>query len=84
MGTDWGLGKTNIDTETGIRYGVLNQQHVLEAWADSSEPFYGDPFCPKCNGEVWSTDDSDVSEDCQNIRDYYCPECKQSFDAEAC
>jgi hypothetical protein len=38
MGVDWGKGVTNIDTKTGIRYGVINQREVLEAWCDSSEP----------------------------------------------
>lgn len=29
----------------GIRYGVINQREVLQAWADSSEAFYS-PYCP--------------------------------------
>ena len=41
-GIDYGLGKSNIDIETGVRYGVINQRHVLQAWADNSEPYYGD------------------------------------------
>ena len=28
MGIDYGVGKTNIDTETGIRYGVIHQNSV--------------------------------------------------------
>lgn len=28
-GIDYGMGKTNIDQETGIRYGVINQGEVL-------------------------------------------------------
>jgi hypothetical protein len=43
-GIDYGLGKSNIDTKTGIRYGVINQNEVLQAWADSSEPFYASPW----------------------------------------
>jgi hypothetical protein len=41
-GIDYGRGLTNIDTETGIRYGVISQNEVLQAWADSSEPDYWD------------------------------------------
>ena len=41
-GIDYGRGLTNIDTETGIRYGVISQNEVLQAWADSSEPDYGE------------------------------------------
>jgi hypothetical protein len=39
-GIDYGMGQTNIDTSTGIRYGVISQHEVLQAWADSSEPIY--------------------------------------------
>ena len=42
-GIDYGRGMSNIDHETGIRYGVINQNKVLQAWADSSEPDYGMP-----------------------------------------
>ena len=40
-GIDYGLGQSNIDHKTGIRYGVISQNSVLQAWCDSSEPFYG-------------------------------------------
>ena len=43
---------TNIDTKTGIRYGVMHQAEVLQAWADSSEPVYV-YCCPYCgNGPL--------------------------------
>lgn len=41
-GFDYGMGGSNIDLETGIRYGVISQNEVLQVWADSSEPYYGD------------------------------------------
>ena len=41
-GIDYGRGLTNIDGKTGIRYGVIHQQHVLQAWCDDSEAYYGD------------------------------------------
>jgi len=40
MGIDYGNGKTNIDPETKIRYGVISQNSVLQAWCDSSEAQY--------------------------------------------
>lgn len=48
-GIDYGLGKTNID-KNGIRYGVISQNSVLQAWCDDSEPYYGNPEkeCPEC------------------------------------
>ena len=42
-GIDYGMGTSNIDHNTGIRYGVISQNEVLQAWADSSEPDYGMP-----------------------------------------
>lgn len=51
-GIDYGMGQTNIDHETGIRFGVISQNEVLQVWADSSEAYYGEPTCPKCWGEV--------------------------------
>lgn len=38
----YGGGITNVDLKTKIHYGVIHQNEVLQAWADSSEPFYGD------------------------------------------
>lgn len=42
VGIDYGRGITNIDAKTGIRFGVIHQNNVLQAWADSSEPYYGE------------------------------------------
>lgn len=41
-GIDYGNGATNVDKEIGIRYGVISQYEVLQAWTESSEPFYDD------------------------------------------
>ncbi len=49
---DYGMGLTNIDKETGIRYGVISQNEVLQAWCDYSEAYYGEPHCPKCGDEA--------------------------------
>lgn len=55
-GIDYGLGRTNKDSATGIRFGVIPQNDVLQAWADSSEPYYGKPVenleCPDCGEEI--------------------------------
>lgn len=46
----------NQNSKTGIRYGVISQNEVLQAWADSSEPDYGKPCesleCPECGKSV--------------------------------
>ena len=65
-GIDYGLGQTNIDKDTGIRYGVIPVHDVTQAWCDSSEGYYGDPTCPECGSKV---------EELVGNRDYVCPDC---------
>jgi hypothetical protein len=53
-GIDYGMGTTNRDPKTGIRYGVISQNEVLQSWCDSSEAVYPDPetvTCEACGGE---------------------------------
>ena len=57
-GIDYGMGQTNVDRPNGIRYGVIPQNDVLQAWADSSEAEYGDPHCPKCGNEACKASDT--------------------------
>lgn len=52
VGIDYGMGKTNIDTETGIRYGIINQNHVSGDALNDLESNYGDPHCPRCGEEA--------------------------------
>lgn len=50
-GINYGTETSNLDVATGIRYGVIHQNDVLQAWCDSSTPAYSDA-CPYCgNGE---------------------------------
>ncbi len=52
-GIDYGLGQANIDKETGIRYGVINQNEVGQAWFESSKAVYpNEVFCPGCGNEL--------------------------------
>lgn len=75
-GIDYGrIGNTNRNTETGIRYGVIHQGEVLQAWADSSEADYGDPACPECGETV--TDDTTGG-------DFYCEHCERAWYSEDC
>jgi hypothetical protein len=43
-GIDYGLGTTNRNPATGIRYGVIHARE-LPYW-DEAEPNYGDATCP--------------------------------------
>jgi hypothetical protein len=45
-GIDYGGGLTNVDHKTGIRYGVLNQNEILQRWCDESELHYP---CKDCD-----------------------------------
>lgn len=91
IGIDYGLGQSNIDHETGIRYGVISQNEVLQAWADESEADYGKPSCPKCGNEACAIDDDRVPdfEDADDSEgwnlegnDHACPRCKYVFDSD--
>lgn len=48
-GIDYGRGLTNVDTKTGIRYGVIPHHAVGDAWYEDSVPQYehnnGDEDC---------------------------------------
>ena len=65
---DYGMDLTNVDHETGIHYGVIPANDVMQAWSDSSEPEYD---CDECEphgfafvedgyGACQSRDDSDI------------------------
>ncbi|MHC4121720.1 MAG: hypothetical protein ACYSWO_29970 [Planctomycetota bacterium] len=58
MGYDYGNGKTNVSdvrikgSGLFIRFGVISQNEVLQAWCDSSMAFYGSPHCPECGVQL--------------------------------
>lgn len=94
-GIDYGMGTTNIDRATGIRYGVISSHSVMQAWADSSEADYGEPTCPKCGNVAVEYDAVDESmlaagtpplDSWENYSqhgcaDYACEQCELVFDA---
>ena len=73
-GIDYGMGKTNVDTDTGIRYGVISM-HELPWWCDEAEANYGPPTCPKCGNEVSTSDVTCKAE-------FRCPECDYDFECD--
>ena len=84
-GIDYGMGQTNRNRETGIRFGVIPQNEVLQAWADSSGPDYGDPTCPKCgNGAKPARGEYKRYEHAAHeCSDYVCHDCKYVFGSES-
>lgn len=85
---DYGMGLTNIDNDTGIRYGVISMHEVSQAWCDSSEANYGEPHCPKCGNEAVAIDDESVPDIDGNDewedagRDHACVNCCWSFESD--
>ena len=77
-GIDYGRGKANV-ADNGIRYGVIPQNDVLQAWADSSEADYGSPDescpCPECGH-----DDGVIPADWGDP--LQCSECGAEYDCE--
>ncbi len=73
MGIDYGHGVTNIDTKTGIRYGIIPQGEICQAWADSSEP-YQEYHCPHC-GELLDPENPDEYPELPMD----CPHCKKEL-----
>ncbi len=50
-GIDYGMGLSNCDHKTSIRYGVISMHEVLQTWTDSSEAQYT-PTCPYCGNKL--------------------------------
>ena len=49
-GIDYGMGKTNVNVNTGIRYGVI-QANEVPYWFEESEPYYV-TACPHCGNDL--------------------------------
>lgn len=86
LGIDYGLGTTNINTETGIHYGVIPQRE-LQWFFDSAEADYGKASCPKCGEEA--VDASNLTEEQEEayehehgFSDYACHNCEYVFDSQ--
>lgn len=83
-GIDYGLGTTNIDTATGIRYGVISQHSVnADAFFEEQELDYGDASCPKCGTMAleYDRDKHESYESGNGCADYACEQCAYVFDS---
>ncbi len=86
-GIDYGLGTTNIDRESGIRYGVIPMNDLSEWAHESFEDDYGNPSCPKCGDDVDEYDDEAHGEYDQTkygCDDYACETCERTYDSSEC
>lgn len=59
-GIDYGLGRSNVDANTGIRFGVIPANTVGEAWDEKSEPSYPNA-CPHCGQDLPEAFDREVA-----------------------
>lgn len=77
-GIDYGLGKTNIDEKTGIRFGIIPVNELYhDVWSEIESIYV--PFCPECNTEL-KEDDYLAVDDGQP-----CPHCGKTIaDSEDC
>lgn len=92
-GIDYGMGRTNIDPATGIRYGVIHSGALACEALEDFEADYGPPTCGKCGGDAKDVDDDDApdfdeTEDgapiwkrSRGCEDYYCEDCFRVFDS---
>jgi hypothetical protein len=80
-GIDYGMGMANINHATGIRYGVIHQHEVLQAWADSSEADYGIPDKDYCCGYCRNDFQLPDGTECGDM--VTCPHCDEESEIEA-
>lgn len=74
-GIDYGMGIANVDHDTGIRYGVIHQQEIMQAWADSSKGDYGSEHCPECGNKIVAEHDNGQ---------LFCANCQLTLDSDDC
>jgi len=81
IGIDYGLGMSNIDETTGIRFGVISQnsldcEAMNEIWTDGA--VYR-PFCPHCGDDLSKRRNG--NNDRIEIEDgMACPACKKTIE----
>ena len=82
-GIDYGMGQTNVDRATGIRYGVIHQNNLVHWALDNFEANYGKPSCGHCGGDAVEYDDEKHGEYEQDrgCSDYACEGCERVFDS---
>ena len=85
-GIDYGLGQTNVDHATGIRYGVISQHALADWFYDEWQADYGEPTCPECGDSVADTsgygDDDYLQYRKHGCADYVCHSCKHTLDGQ--
>ena len=82
QGIDYGRGLTNINSATGIRYGVIPENYLGD-WYEDSEPDYGSPTCPECANYLIDTPANlGEYEFIDTLRDFFCSHCNRTWYSE--
>ena len=74
-GIDYGHGKTNIDNETGIRYGIISVNSLVDWIYEEFEAVYT-LCCPHCGNELLK-DLSFSDKDNNGDGTFCCPHCQK-------
>lgn len=86
-GIDYGMGQSNIDHETGIRYGVISINELTEWIWDELEGYYPE-FCPHCGNELeenwddgcYETEQGEGYVSINEVKDPLCPHCGERIE----
>lgn len=83
-GIDYGMGTSNRDHATGIRFGVIPINDLHEWAHEHFEDDYGPPTCDQCGNEAIDYDDETHGEyeHGRGCCDYACEDCERSFGSE--
>ena len=68
-GIDYGNGKTNVDHEKGIRYGIIHTNKLSSEVWEEFEPQYSQG-CPNCGNELnegWEDDQGEVRDQLEEL-----------------
>src|SRR4051812_23221274 len=82
-GIDYGMGQSNIDRTTGIRFGVISA-HALADWAlEEFEADYGPPTCGTCGNDAqeYERDVHGEYDHGPGCADYACQTCERVFES---
>lgn len=83
VGIDYGRGLANIDSATGIRFGVIGQHSLTPEALDDFEADFGEATCGKCGNAAVEFDEEKHGgyEEEAGCSDYACESCERVFDS---
>ena len=89
-GIDYGMGQSNVNRETGIRYGVIAQWSFSPEALNDLQPIFAGPNCPACGGDVLPSDEVNHPDlwkarmGARGCFDYACLACRKGWDSGEC